>query len=151
MVLIMYFSKIMPHTSKLTRTFFQERNIKVLSWPACSPDLIQIENAWELSRLVYKDGRQFNSKSELEDAIRTFRNNLESDFIKKFNFVDGQKMFWNNREKWKYNFILNNFLCQKCKFLLLLLTFHVSFQTFLDAEKTHFWDFLLSLKIILPN
>ena len=72
------------HASKLTRAFLQERNINILSWPACSPDLNPIENAWaKLSRLVYKGGRQFNSKSELEDAIRTSWNNLDSDFIKK--------------------------------------------------------------------
>ena len=70
------------HTSKLTRTFFQERNTNVLSWSARSPDLNSIDSAWgKLSRLVYKDGRQFNSKSELEDAVRTSWNNLESDFI----------------------------------------------------------------------
>ena len=75
------------HTSKLTGTFFQERNINVLSWPARSPDLNPIENAWgKLSRLIYKDGRQFNSKSELEDAIRTAWNNLDSGFIKKLFF-----------------------------------------------------------------
>ena len=34
------------HTYKLTRTFFQERNINILSWPARSPDLNPIENAW---------------------------------------------------------------------------------------------------------
>ena len=57
--------------------------MNVLSWPACTPDLNSIENAWsKLSRLVYKDGRQFNSKLELEDAIRISWNNLESDFIK---------------------------------------------------------------------
>ena len=72
------------HTSNLTRTFFQERNIIFLSWSARSPDLNPFENVWgTLSRLVYKDGRQLNSKSGLKDAIRTFWNNLESDFIKK--------------------------------------------------------------------
>ena len=46
------------HSSKLTRTFYQERNINVLSWPDRSPDLNPIENAWrKLSGLVYKDGR----------------------------------------------------------------------------------------------
>ena len=70
------------------------RNINLLSWLARSLDLNPIENAWgKMSRLVYKDGRQFNSKSELEDVIRTSWNILESDFIKKINFVDGQKMF----------------------------------------------------------
>ena len=44
-------------------------------------------------------------------------------------------MFWNNSEKLKYNFTLNNVLCQKNNLLLLLLTFHVSFLSFLDAEK----------------
>ena len=77
------------HTSKLfQRTkdedLFQESNINVLSWPTRSPDLNSIENAWgKLSRLVYKYRRQFNSKPELEDAIRTSWSNLESDFIKK--------------------------------------------------------------------
>ena len=43
------------HTSKLTRTFFQERNINVLSWPAHSPDLNPIEYAWDkMLRLVNK-------------------------------------------------------------------------------------------------
>ena len=72
------------HISKPTLTFFRERNINVLSWPANSPDLNPIENAWaKLSRLVYKDGKQFNSKSELEDAISPSWNKLETDFIRK--------------------------------------------------------------------
>ena len=71
------------HTSKLTRTFFQERNVNVLSWPARSPDLDPVENACKFSRLVYKDGRQFNSKLELEDGSRTSWNNLETDFMDK--------------------------------------------------------------------
>ena len=33
-----------PHTSKSTKTFFEKNNIKVLSWPANSPDLNPIEN-----------------------------------------------------------------------------------------------------------
>ena len=74
MLIIFQQDNVPIHTSKLTRTFFQERDINVLSFP----DLNLIENAWDKwSRLVYKDGRQFNSKSEFEDTSRTSWNNLE--------------------------------------------------------------------------
>ena len=59
------------HTSKLTKTFFQNRNFKVVGRPACFPDLNPTVNVWGmLSRLVYNNGRQFHSKSDLENAIR---------------------------------------------------------------------------------
>ena len=114
MALIMHFNKIMlksillqykyPHFQTDQITIFQERNINVLNWPARSPDLNPIGNAWgKLQRLVYKDGRQFNSKSELEDAIRTSWNKLETNFMNIC--FGGQKMFEIIKKKWKYNFI----------------------------------------------
>ena len=39
----------------------------------------------------------------------------------------------------------------KYKYLLLLLTFHVSFLSFLDAEKTHFWDFFIRFETSLKD
>uniref|UniRef100_A0A8R1I7Q5 Tc1-like transposase DDE domain-containing protein n=1 Tax=Caenorhabditis japonica TaxID=281687 RepID=A0A8R1I7Q5_CAEJA len=46
--------------------------MKVLDWPACSPDLNPIESVWDiLARSVYKNGKQYNSISELKDAVKT--------------------------------------------------------------------------------
>ena len=71
------------HTSKLTKTFFQSRNLKVMSWLACSPDFNPIVNVWGvLSRQVYNNGKQFHSKSDLENAIRSAWEELDRKFVK---------------------------------------------------------------------
>lgn len=59
------------HTARLTRDFFEERNIDVLDWPACSPDLNPIENLWGwLVRQVYAGGKQYDNILDLKNAIR---------------------------------------------------------------------------------
>jgi hypothetical protein len=59
------------HNSRSTKNWFSEQHILVLDWPSRSPDLNPIENLWGiLVRSVYKNGRQFNSVSELKAAIK---------------------------------------------------------------------------------
>lgn len=58
------------HGSKYTKKWFFDQKIKILDWPALSPDLNPQENLWGiLSRQVYANGRQFNSVSDLKQAI----------------------------------------------------------------------------------
>ncbi len=35
-----------PHTSAITTAWLRSRRVRVLNWPACSPDLSPIENIW---------------------------------------------------------------------------------------------------------
>ena len=59
------------HVSKRSKQWFSERDIKVLDWPARSPDLNPIENLWGiLARRVYSGGRQYGTVRELEAAVR---------------------------------------------------------------------------------
>lgn len=58
------------HSAKATKEWLREKEIEVLQWPACSPDLNPIENLWGIvSRDVYSKGRQFKSVSELKARI----------------------------------------------------------------------------------
>jgi hypothetical protein len=65
------------HTTRLTKTFFQENGIPLLPHPACSPDLNPIENVWGwMARNVYINGKQFATVNDLRDAIFTTWSNL---------------------------------------------------------------------------
>uniref|UniRef100_A0A1I7YKG6 Transposable element Tc3 transposase n=1 Tax=Steinernema glaseri TaxID=37863 RepID=A0A1I7YKG6_9BILA len=58
------------HSSRSTNDWLSANNITVLKWPACSPDLNPMENAWALIvRDVYRAGRQYGSVAELRAEI----------------------------------------------------------------------------------
>ena len=63
-----------------TRRSLFDHQLHVTDWPAKSPDLNPIENAWGyLVHHVYKDGKQYYSLNDLREAIIR----EAQDFIKK--------------------------------------------------------------------
>ena len=58
------------HRAKENIDWFKRQNIKLLDWPALSPDLNPIENLWGLlANAVYDNGKQFESVNDLKRAI----------------------------------------------------------------------------------
>ena len=58
------------HTSKRVSGWLNENSVKMLDWPSLSPDLNIIENLWgQLVRLVYANGRQYSTISELKMSL----------------------------------------------------------------------------------
>jgi transposase len=59
------------HASRATKSFLQEENVELMSWPAKSPDLNPIEDMWGvLARAVYLSGRQFTTRADLISTIQ---------------------------------------------------------------------------------
>ncbi len=57
------------HTSKGTKSWFNDHNVTVLDWPANSPDLNPIENIWGFVKRKMRDTRP-NNADNLKAAIK---------------------------------------------------------------------------------
>jgi transposase len=68
------------HTAKVVKKFLQDSNIEILSWPAQSPDLNPIENAWAEIKRRSKD-RNPSNETELFQLMVNEWNNLGSDYL----------------------------------------------------------------------
>lgn len=72
------------HSSKVTKQWFQEKNIAVMSWPARSPDMNPMENLWGiLSREVYGNCKQYNNITELKTAIKNAWSRISDETVQK--------------------------------------------------------------------
>ena len=59
------------HSAMHTRDWFMENEVVTMDWPARSPDMNPIENAWDiLARDVYAHQRQFCTVEDLKEAIK---------------------------------------------------------------------------------
>ena len=66
------------HTAKICKQWFEENNIKIMSWPANSPDHNCIENLW--SWLDHKIGKiKIKDLDQLKEEVTKLLNNVPKD------------------------------------------------------------------------
>ena len=46
-----------PHSARLTTAWLRSKRVRVLDWPACSPDLSPIENVWRIMKRKIRQRR----------------------------------------------------------------------------------------------
>ena len=70
------------HRARHTSNFLHANGVNLLRHPACSPDLNSIENVWGwIARDVYRNGKQYASKNELQEAILASWSNIPLSLI----------------------------------------------------------------------
>lgn len=61
----------------------KNRNLKVLRWVACLPDLNPIDNLWEIIvRGVFHGSRQFETIAAVKDRIQEIWDGIDVDMLK---------------------------------------------------------------------
>lgn len=70
------------HASKSTQQWLESKNIDVLKWPACSPDLNPMENMWGIIvRRIYANNKQYENVASLKTAIIKAWNEIEQETV----------------------------------------------------------------------
>jgi hypothetical protein len=70
------------HASNSTAAFFEKKRMRVLDWPAKSPDLNPMENLWGMvARNFYVHGRQYPNKETLIKALTAAWNAIPCEII----------------------------------------------------------------------
>lgn len=70
------------HKSRIVKAFIEENNIRVLDWPAQSPDMNPIENLWRYVKLEVAK-IQPKTKNELKEAIKIIWEGISVDQCRK--------------------------------------------------------------------
>lgn len=70
------------HTAKSVKNWFIENNMRVLEWPAQSPDLNPIENLWSMVERAL-NGQKFQKPDDLFNAIKKAWNELSITLLTK--------------------------------------------------------------------
>lgn len=82
------------HSSSLTKNWFRTKNIKVLEWPACSPDVNPMENLWGiLSQRIYSGNRQYETIDSLKAAIQNEWVNIDKNLLQKLVLSMNSRIF----------------------------------------------------------
>jgi transposase len=72
------------HVARVCQDFLNQNHIRVLPWPALSPDLSPIEHLWdELSRPVRHRQNPPETLQELRDALVQVWNSIPQTFIQR--------------------------------------------------------------------
>lgn len=70
------------HASKETSKWLKDSGLKVMDWPACSPDLNPIENVWGyMARKLYTNNKQYQTLTELKSEVLNVWKNIPADYI----------------------------------------------------------------------
>ncbi len=88
-----------PHTAAITTAWLRSRRVRVLNWPACSPDLSPIENIWcIIKRKIHQ--RRPRTLQQLETYIRQEWDQIPTPKLQKLitSMSDVFKLFWKEEE-----------------------------------------------------
>ncbi len=87
-----------PHTSAASTTaWLRTRRVRVLNWPACSPDLSPLDNIWRILKRKIRQ-RWPRTLQQLETYIRQEWDQIPTPKLQKLITSMPRRLFWKEEE-----------------------------------------------------
>lgn len=73
-----------PHTAKIVKDYFAEKNVELVDWPAQSPDLNPIENIWAIiKQQLYSQEKFASTPADLINRVLNIWSELQQDLLER--------------------------------------------------------------------
>ncbi len=100
-----------PHSAHITKSWLRRKRVRVLDWPACSPDLSPIENVWRILKRKMRQRRP-RTVAHLKTCLQEKWDKITPETLHHLVSSVPKRLFKSCEKEWQHYKVVNALLSQ---------------------------------------